>query len=152
MSETFYMSNMSPQIRNFNGGIWRELEENVRDWAKRFRHLYVVTGPVLTKEIRERIGNNRVSVPEYYYKVILDIREPEYKAIGFVLPNETSFKPLSEFAVTVDHIEELTGIDFFPQLMEADLEKELESEVDVSLWDFNDKRFKRRVEQWNVRK
>lgn len=152
MSETFYMSNMSPQIRNFNGGIWRELEETVRDWTKKFRHLYIVTGPVLTREIRETIGNNQVSVPEYYYKVILDIHDPEMKAIGFVLPNEISFEPLSDFAVSVDQVEALTGIDFFPQLMEKDLEEELESQVDVRLWNFNKKRYDNRVDNWNTRR
>ncbi len=152
MSETFYMSNMSPQIRNFNGGIWRELEETVRDWTKKFRRLYVVTGPVLTQEIRERIGNNRVSVPEYYYKVILDIDDPEQKAIGFVLPNEISYEPLSDFAVTVDYLEELTGIDFFPHLMSKELEESLESQFDVSLWPINRKRYDQRVDNWNQRR
>ena len=113
MSETFYMSNMSPQVRNFNGGIWRELEENVRDWARRFRHIYIVSGPVLKGKMRGTIGSNRVSVPDKYYKVILDISEPELKGIGFIIPNEVSTKTLDNYAVTIDEVERVTGIDFF---------------------------------------
>ncbi|MEL6638948.1 MAG: DNA/RNA non-specific endonuclease, partial [Bacteroidota bacterium] len=82
MSESFYMSNMSPQIRNFNGGAWRELEETVRDWTYEFGRLYVITGPVLSRGIREKIGDNGVSVPDEYFKVILDAESEVPKAIA----------------------------------------------------------------------
>lgn len=152
MSETFYMSNMSPQIRNFNGGIWRELEENVRDWAYDAREIYVVTGPVLTQGIREKIGDNKVSVPDMYYKVILDVAEPEKKAIAFLMPNEVSYKPISAYAVPIDRVEELTGIDFFHQFLTEDFEAELESMADIDQWELNNKRQELRVEKWNKRK
>ncbi|MFT5167884.1 MAG: endonuclease G [Saprospiraceae bacterium] len=152
MSETFYMSNMSPQIRNFNGGIWRELEESTRDWAYDNNEIYVVTGPVLTQGIREKIGDNGVSVPDLYYKILLDITPPEMKAIAFLMPNEVSDKPLSNYTVSINKIEEITGIDFFYQLLEDDTEEELESMIDISLWEISDKRQQLRVENWNKRK
>lgn len=152
MSETFYMSNMSPQIRNFNGGIWRELEENVRNWAYRFREIYVVTGPVLTQGIRERIGGNKVSVPDYYYKVLLDIAEPEKKAIAFLIPNEISTRPLRDYAISINEVEAITGIDFFHQFMDDAFEDELESMNDVDLWNFDRKKEEQRIEHWNKRK
>ncbi|MFK8105133.1 MAG: DNA/RNA non-specific endonuclease [Saprospiraceae bacterium] len=152
MSETFYMSNMSPQIRNFNGGVWRELEEQTRDWVMKFDKLYIVTGPVLTAAIRDKIGVNEVSVPDSYYKVLLDLSEPEVKAIGFILPNEIRYEHLSQFAVSVDEVEELTGIDFFYRLMDENLEKELEAKVDIDQWKFSKKRFEQRVKSWNKRK
>jgi endonuclease G len=151
MSETFYMSNMSPQIRNFNGGIWRELEENVRDWAYTYRELYVVTGPVLTQGIRERIGGNRVSVPDYYFKVLLDIAEPEKKGIAFLIPNEVSTRPLDEYAVSINEVEALTGIDFFHQFMNDAFEEELESMSDVGHWKMDKNKERQRLEQWNKR-
>ncbi|MEM8523364.1 MAG: DNA/RNA non-specific endonuclease [Bacteroidota bacterium] len=151
MNETFFMSNISPQERHFNGGIWRELEENVRDWARKYRKVYVVTGPVLTERRKDRIGKNKVSVPKSFYKVILDISEPELKGIGFIIPNETSEKPLYEYAVSIDEVEELTGINFFPDLMEEELERKLESKVNSRLWDFDKRRFETRVSVWNVR-
>jgi len=152
MSETFYMSNMSPQIRNFNSGVWRELEENIRDWGKKFKHLYIVTGPVLTEGIRDQIGGNDVSVPELYYKVLLDLSEPEIKAIAFLIPNEVSTKHLSEFAVSINRVEELTGIDFFPKLLRDGEEEELESMNDIRLWPINSSRYDQRVDKWNKRK
>ncbi len=133
MSETFYMSNMSPQIHNFNSGIWRQLEESVRDWAWDNKHLYVVSGPVLTRGILDQIGPNDVSVPEEYYKVILDYTQPGLKGIAFLMPNEVSTKPLMEYAISIDEIEKITGIDFFEQIEDED-EAKLESTFDTRAW------------------
>ncbi len=152
MSETFYLSNMSPQVRNFNGGIWRELEESTRYWTKKFGRLYVVTGPVLTGEIREKIGGNGVSVPDQYYKVLLDLDEPEIKAIGFLIPNEVSVDPLKAYAIPIDEIEELTGLDFFSNIIDdPKLEAKLEKGHNIRQWSFSKKSYERRVQQWNKR-
>jgi len=152
MSETFYLSNMSPQIRNFNGGIWRELEESVRYWTKKFGRLYVVSGPVLTQGIREKIGGNGVSVPDQYYKVLLDLDEPEIKAIGFLLPNEVSVDPLKAYAIPIDEIEELTGLDFFTNIInDPKLEEKLEKGYNIRQWSFSKRAYERRVEKWNKR-
>lgn len=132
MSESFYMSNMSPQEPEFNRGIWRILEEQVRDWALENGKLYVVSGPVFNQRSR-RIGENRVSIPKAYYKVLLDYTEPEIKAIGFLLPNEGSEKDIYSFAVPIDSIEMVTNIDFFPALPDQE-EVLLESDVNVSGW------------------
>lgn len=151
MDETFFMSNISPQERHFNGGIWRELEELVRDWARKYRKVYVAAGPVLTERPKDRIGNNKVAVPKAFYKVILDISEPEMKGIGFIIPNETSEKPLAEYAVSIDEVEELTGIDFFPDLMDEKLEKKLESKFNNRLWQYDERKFQKRISSWNFR-
>jgi len=152
MSETFYLSNMSPQVRNFNGGIWRELEESVRYWTKKWGRLYVVTGPVLTEGIREKIGGNGVSVPDQYYKVLLDLDEPEIKAIGFLIPNEVSVDPLKAYAVPIDEIEELTGLDFFSNIInDPKLEAKLEKGYNIRQWSFSKRAHNQRVDKWNNR-
>ncbi len=133
MNDTFYLSNMCPQIHAFNAGIWSDLESAVRSIAYTDEEIYVVTGPVLTDGPYETIGENNVAVPKYYYKVILDYTDPVIKAIGFILPAEKSSEPLSYFAVTVDRVEEVTGIDFFPALPD-DIESVVEAECDPSLW------------------
>lgn len=150
MQQTFLMSNISPQARNFNKGIWRELEELTRNWAKRAGALYVVTGPVLSQQPKDRIGDNRVSVPVAYYKVLLDLTDPELKGIGFLLPNQVSFEPLYKYATSIDEIEEQTGIDFFPQLMPDELEAELEGNYNLDLWEFSKQKHDLRVEKWNT--
>ena len=70
MSESFYMSNMSPQNPSFNRGIWKNLESLVRTWGTN-NSIYVVTGPILD-DCSTTIGTNNVCIPEYYYKVIYD--------------------------------------------------------------------------------
>ena len=132
MAESFYYSNMSPQLPAFNRGVWKRLEGQVRVWARNNGAVYVVTGPVLKPGLPS-IGPNKVSVPELYYKVILDYRMPEYKAMGFVLPNAGSSLPLTQFAVTIDSVERLTGIDFFPALPDKD-ESLLEGNICIPCW------------------
>lgn len=124
MSETFYMSNMSPQVPMFNRGIWKKLEEHVREWAKREK-LYVVTGPIF-KSNKGKIGKGKVTVPGYYYKLFYS--PSRQQMIAYVLPNEESRRPINSFAVPVSKVEKMTGIDFFPQLPD-DLEKLLEADT-----------------------
>ena len=137
MSDTFYMSNMCPQDPSFNRGIWADLEAVVRTMAYDNGKIYVVTGPVLTDGPYETIGDNDVAVPKRFYKTVLDYSDPDLKAIGFILPNEGSDLSLQSFAVTVDEVEEATGIDFYPRLPD-DAEETLESSMDVSDWNFTE--------------
>ena len=134
MSESFYLSNMSPQEKYFNAGIWNTLEDQVRKWALTTGRIYVVTAGVLTSN-RGKIGSDGVSIPKYFYKVIYDPRG-QGKMIAFLLPNEKSEKPLQNYVVTVDSLESLTGIDFFPAMLDS-IENQLERSKDVSSWSFN---------------
>ena len=149
MDETFFLSNISPQSRNFNKGIWRELEELTRNWAKKYKKLYVVTGPVLTEEPKGYIGGNEVAIPTAFFKVLLDISEPELKGIAFVIPNEVSYEPLFKYATSIDKVEELTGIDFFPELISEELAAELEGNFNIDLWEFSKRKYDLRIEKWN---
>ena len=148
MSETFFMSNMSPQKHNFNGGAWRELEEQTRDWVRDFKTINIVSGPILTEKPIDYIGDNDVAVPAGYYKVLMtEGRTP--RAIGFIMKHETSDQHLREFMVTVDEVETLTGIDFFKGILDEKEEDRLESYIDKKAWKVNDKRYKMRKEKWN---
>ena len=132
LSQSFYMSNMSPQNPSFNRGIWKKLEDKVRDWAMENGKVYVVTGPVLNKQFKT-IGKNGVSIPEYYYKVVLDIEKPGIKAIAFLMKNEKSSASLESYVVSIDEVERLTGLDFFPG-MSDELENALESQKGIAGW------------------
>lgn len=151
MQESFYMSNMSPQLRGFNGGIWRELEETVRDWAYHNDELYIVTGPVLTQDhIVKQIGkSNKVSVSDMFYKVILDDYGKDSKAIAFLIPNAISENPLVDYAVTIDSVEAVTGLDFFGGAFDSKKEKKLESNISLHKWKFSSQRYNLRVNSWN---
>ncbi len=132
MQETFFMSNMTPQAPDFNRGIWKELESQVREWALRDNGLYVITGPVLKPGLPTIGKTNEVSVPEKFYKVLLycnnsSLAQPRIRMIGFLLDNEGSNQPLTSFVVPVSQIERLTGITFFP-LIPANLQQQLKNE------------------------
>lgn len=134
LSESFYLSNVSLQAPQFNRGIWRELEKQVRHFAVREKRIVVATGPVLPVDKVITIGANRVSVPLYYYKVIYAPTPPE-KMIAFVLPNRGSSADLRTFAVTVDHVEALTGLDFFRSVPQPKQER-LEQTITVESWEW----------------
>ena len=131
MSESFYMSNMSPQHPSFNRGIWVELESLVRSWGSA-SSIYVVTGPILSS-CSSYTGSNKVCVPEYYYKVIYD--PSEQKMISFILPNIKGDQDLDYYVCTVDNLEKRTNIDFFPAI-EDKIEAKLESEVHKEDWNW----------------
>ncbi|MEQ8415432.1 MAG: DNA/RNA non-specific endonuclease [Imperialibacter sp.] len=132
MDGTFFLSNMSPQDPSFNRGIWKQLEEKVRDWGMRDKELFVVVGPIVEGGAK-KIGKNKVAVPQKFYKIVLDISEPELKAIGFVMENKASTLGIMEYTVTIDSIEKITGLDFFPMIPD-ELEKKLESTINKNLW------------------
>ena len=133
-NDTFFTSNISPQLHSFNEGVWNRLEQKVRYWAGKYNGVYVVTGGVLDKSLKT-IGKENVSVPRYFYKVLLTTSENDIKMISFLVPNEASTRALYEFVVAVDHLEKLTGIDFFPALDDT-IENKLESNVDYKSWSF----------------
>ncbi len=132
--ETFYTSNISPQKHDFNAGVWNRLEQKTRYWAKKYNNLYIVTGGILEPNLKT-IGKDKVSVPNKFYKIILDYTQPEIKAIAFLIPHKESKSPLYNFVVTIDDIEKLTGIDFFPELPDT-IENKLESSNSYKNWSF----------------
>lgn len=132
--ETFYTSNITPQDRDFNAGVWNRLEQKVRDWAKRYDQVFVITAGVLESGLEE-IGEEDVDVPRYYYKIVVRGNENNLKAIAFLMEGRESTKALKQFTVPIDTIEEYTGIDFFSSLNEQ-VETKLESSVKLNDWKF----------------
>ncbi len=133
--QTFLTSNISPQKHSFNAGIWNRLEQKTRYWATKYNGVYVITGGVLTPGLKT-IGREKVAVPEYFYKIIYDDSRDEPDAIAFLIPSQQdSTKALYEFVTSIDKIEALTGIDFFPKLPD-DLENKLEKDFDYKGWSF----------------
>ncbi len=136
MSETFFMSNMTPQSKDCNIGIWKILEDDTRNWARKYGRLFVCTGPVLQGGVKKYIGKNKVGVPRTLYKILLRVSEKgEAQAIGFLIPNQMCTELLRQYAVTIDEIERQTGVNFFPDLFKnkAD-ETRIEGEMDFEAW------------------
>ncbi|MCH7411023.1 DNA/RNA non-specific endonuclease [Belliella sp. DSM 111904] len=130
MYDSFYLTNASPQVPGFNRGIWKRLEEQIRRFASEKDSIFVVTGPVLSEQMNSMSTSN-IGVPELFFKVVMDKRGNQ--GIGFLMRNETASGKLSEFAVTIDSVEMITRINFFP-LLDTKQEAQAESKFDLKYW------------------
>lgn len=133
-NETFYTSNISPQDKDFNAGIWNRLEQKVRQWCKQYGDLVVITGGVLEEGLDE-IGDEDVDVPMAFYKIVVRPEGNTPKVLAFLMPAQESEEPLEDFLVPIDALEERTGIDFFENQSE-EWQANLEREVYKAGWKF----------------
>lgn len=133
MSQSFLMTNMSPQRPGFNRGVWRRLENAVRDWAIAKDSIYVLTGPLFTPS-DSLIGENGVGVPGHYFKVLVDLSPPDHEMIAFLLPNESYSGDLMQFAISVDSLEQYSGYDFFSSAPDQEAIEWLEGHVNPDHW------------------
>ncbi len=133
LSESYFYSNMSPQVAELNRGRWAELEDVVRQYAVRNNvPVYVVTGGVLKPGLKKiERGANKVSIPEQYFKVALDL--VNQRAIAFLMPNKDCEYPVMNYACSIDSVESITKIDFFPSIPDEQ-ENKLESSFDINKW------------------
>ena len=139
--QTFYYTNMSPQRNNFNTGVWLALEGQVQSWGRSCTAsdtLYVVKGGTIDKEeqVKEYIGDDRSKpVPKYYYMALLFKKGDSFKAIAFWMEHSDTPKStkLVDYALSIDELEEKTGIDFFPSLND-NLENALEATYSTKAW------------------
>ena len=132
MRQSFLMTNISPMHKALNEGGWAKLEEKVREWTARDSALLVFTGPVVA-ECDTTLTSGRVTVPSAYYKVIMAPCVRPVRVIAFIYPNGHSSGRLRQYAVSVDEVERLTGLDFFPTLP-PDEQHRLESTVHLDAW------------------
>ena len=153
MLNSYFFSNMTPQFPNFNRGIWMRLEGMVRDWVRNRGDLTIITGAVFDKDndqARDSDANadrvaplNRVAIPTHYYKIVVKKKSSGPQAIAILLPHNNDSQPngqyrayLTAHITTIDQIEAMTGIDFFPGLATS-RETVLESTPAAALWPTN---------------
>ncbi len=130
---TFSLLNMSPQIHRFNAGLFLRAEKAEREVAVDYEIAFIVTGPIFSDDMTT-IGDSEVAVPKEFYKVFLvQGADDEWHAIALILPQEYENGNLNIYAVTVDTVEERTGIDFYPTLDDA-IEEIVEAEYDQTYW------------------
>jgi endonuclease G len=133
IKESFYLSNIAPQKMAFNKYTWKRINDMIREWVKETGALLIACGPVLADSPFPTFGPSKVSIPSRYYKVVLDMQGR--KGMGIVVKNSMSSGSLKPYSMSIDEVEEITGIDFFHSL-EDDLENEIESRFDASMWNF----------------
>ena len=133
MRESFYMTNICPQAKSLNTGAWNKLESRVREWAKRDSALIVASGPILGDSM-PTIGDSKVAVPPRFFKILLASHAVPPRAIAFIYDNARATGSLEQHAVSVDVVEEATGIDFFSALPD-ELEDAIEAQCDFRQWE-----------------
>ena len=132
-NETFLLSNMCPQNPNLNRGDWKEIEIACRKWAQKYGCLYIVCGPIFLKsQEHERIGPNKIPVPEAFFKVILC--DNPLKGIGFICRNTDGNRKKDFYVNSIRQIERVTGYDFFPILPDS-IKNVVETCSDLADWD-----------------
>lgn len=114
MDDSFYTSNVCPMNKNFNEGDWKRLEEKIRNWAKAYNTVYVVTGPIILDNKYGKVGTSKITVPDAFWKAVLMQIDGQYYASGFLMYNEPSKKrKLREYAITVSDLESFIGRKLF---------------------------------------
>lgn len=131
MYESFYLSNICPQIAGLNSGVWERLENRCRSLARE-SDVYICCGPLMENSPK-RIGVNRVAVPSGFFKVLCMKRKGKWQAIGFMFPNVACKGSMFDFACSVDDVENITGHNFFHCLPD-DLENSIESIFMIKNW------------------
>ncbi len=125
MEESFLMTNICPQDPNLNRGDWNEMENACRAWAEKYDDLVIVAGPIFYKGSHKKIGKNKVVVPEAFFKVVFTMNNGNPKAVGFIYKNNKGNRPKDSYVNSIDQVERITGIDFFPALPD-DIENKVE--------------------------
>ena len=138
MNDTFYLTNICPQDEELNKGDWNYLEKQVRRWARDYGKVWVVSGPIVGTNRYGIIGDRGVTVPDSFFKAVLAENRGKYHAIAFVMDNDDKRYWLDDCAMTVDELEDITGLDFFP-LLPDEVEKNVESKITLSFWDIKER-------------
>lgn len=133
MDACFYLTNICPQSKKFNTGSWRSLEEASRRWAERDSALVIICGPILTDRLTKSIGATGVAVPQRFFKVVLAPYANPPRGIAFVMSNVVQPGGMQTAATSIDHVEEITGMDFFAALDDI-VEQDVESQNNFAQW------------------
>ena len=133
MYDSFSLVNVCPQDSKHNSGVWNSIEMDCRRWARQYGEVYIVCGPVWTKGKHQIIGPNKVQVPEAFFKVVLRLN-PEPAGFGFITRNNEGTKKRDLYYNSIDQVERITGIDFFPALPD-DIESKVEAQADINDWE-----------------
>jgi endonuclease G len=135
LSETYFYSNMTPQRPQFNRESWAEIEGLVRkivDAEK--KTLYVLTAPIITESLKTVENSvHQIKIPDWHYKVVADLSMDSPRGMAFLMPNRKCENRPSAYVVSIDSIEKLTGLDFFPNLSDS-MELKIESRADFNDW------------------
>ena len=133
--KTFLMSNVAPQTPALNRGVWREVEHRIADlWTARYGEIWVVVGCISPRHGRETIAQTDIDVPTDFYQVIVAQDGMDVRALAMVFKQDVGWREwAARNLVSIDELEELTGLDFNPDLPSF-IQDPLEAELPSRLW------------------
>ena len=131
--ESYYLSNICPQNHDLNAGDWLKTENLARRMAEKYGRVWIVCGPVFTCNRYGTLGDNKVWIPDGFFKALLILRNGRYESIGFYMSNESQKNDLKYYVRTVDELESLLHIDMFSNLSDS-VEEDIESKCNRSIW------------------
>ena len=133
MLESFYFTNICPQNHDFNEKDWQKLEDKGRYIARKKGSVFIVCGPIVTVNEFGKLGTNQVVIPDYYFKAFLYRDEAGFHSIAYVMPNKYTGRPVNEYAVSVNELEKILGIDLFTRLNDK-IEEGIEDQLIFEDW------------------
>jgi len=133
LTETFFFMNVCPQNETLNAKDWNYLEKQVRKWAREYGKVWVVSGPIVGENKYGTIGEDHVVVPDAFFKAVMVVSGSLYSSIAFIMGNDSQRYYLADCALSVNELEAITGLDFFPSLSD-DIEDLVEASYDFKVW------------------
>ncbi|MCR4811856.1 MAG: DNA/RNA non-specific endonuclease [Bacteroidales bacterium] len=130
--ESDYFTNICPQNKEMNNGVWHRIENHARILAKRYGSVDIVCGPLFYDGNDSVIGPNHVRVPDAFFKAFLVLKNDVYYSVAFLCPNDSCNRQMTDVAVCINKIEDISGHDLFP-LLPDDEEELVEGRVDSLL-------------------
>lgn len=127
MKESFYLTNVCPQYSIVNDGVWLELEQKCRYWAKKYGSIYICCGPIFFSQSERSIGQNEVAVPDAFFKTVLQKRKGRWVGASFIVLNLPQKANLMDFVNCIAVVELQTGY-----LLYAGLPEDIANQVKVT--------------------
>lgn len=131
--ESFFFSNVCPQDGTLNGGDWLTTERLARRMAERYGSVYIICGPIIGTNKFGTLGENKVIIPDAFFKALLIEVDGQFQSIAMVLPNEPEHHSPDFYWCTVNELELLIGMDFFPGL-DYEIEEVVEDSINKDIW------------------
>jgi endonuclease G len=133
VKESDYFTNICPQNKEMNNGVWHQIENLARKLAVRYDSVQIVCGPIFDPRKTETIGPNHVRIPDSFFKAILIKKQDGYHSIAFICPNNSDSVTITGTAQSVNYVESSTGYDFF-KFLDDHVEESVENEVGIDRW------------------
>lgn len=133
MYESFLMTNCTPQNRSLNSGLWNQIEQSCRKWAKKYGEVIIICGPIFMNCEHDTIGPHRIPVPEAFFKVVVSLDPTNPKGIGFICRNTEGTQKRDFYTNSINEVERITGITFFPNI-DPTISKIVKNNSDIHQW------------------